>query len=108
MQKQEIQPWDDRCPVYQLFDLLGKKWTFFILSCISQNINSFSGIMKRLPKINSKVLSERIDLLIEKGLIIREVSNNKPLRINYSLSEKWKLLEAKLQILADFALEEEK
>lgn len=66
MKNSEILPWDDNCPAYQLFDLLGKKWMFYILICIDQNINSFSGISKRLPKINSKMLSERIDLLIER------------------------------------------
>ena len=84
----EMLPWDDKCPVYQLFELFGKKWSLHIIVCISQNINAFSTIMKRLPKINSKVLSERIDLLIEMNYITRNVSQTKPLKITYSLTDK--------------------
>ena len=34
MDKEKILPWDDKCPVYQLFDILGKKWTIYILFLI--------------------------------------------------------------------------
>lgn len=106
MQKDEILPWDCDCPSYKLFDLLGKKWTFYILISISENYNSFSALMKRIPKINSKVLSERLDLFTELELINREVSSTKPLKINYFLTEKWEKLIKKVKILSDFAIEE--
>lgn len=60
----------------------------YIILTIKQDINSFSLIMKRLPKLNSKILSERIDTLMEKGIITRDVSQSKPLRITYHLTEK--------------------
>ena len=44
--------------------------------------------MKRLAKINSKVLSDRLDDLVERGFIIREVSLVKPLKVNYKLTAK--------------------
>lgn len=104
MEKNEVMPWDNWCPIYKLFDTLGKKWTIFILFCIENNINTFNAIMKRLPQINSKVLSDRLDLLIEKWLITREVTTNKPLKITYKLTDYWRELSIKLQDIWDWQL----
>lgn len=101
----EIIPWDDNCPVYQLFDVLGKKWTIYIVFLVGQNISSFSGIMKKLPKINSKVLSDRLDDLGENGFICREVSSAKPLKITYTLTKKGKELQERLDGISDWMLQ---
>lgn len=99
-----IQARSNECPIYQLFETFGKKRTLHILQTLSEGISSFSGIMRRLPQINSKVLTERLDLLLEKNLIIREVSQSKPLKINYYLSSEWKALQEQLNHLANRVL----
>jgi len=60
--------------------------------------------MKKLSKINSKVLSDRLDDLVEKELVIREVSLSKPLKVNYRLTEKWVNLQKKLAEIWDWVL----
>lgn len=88
MEKNDIQPWDEYCPAYRLLDMLGKKWMFFVLICIYEGYNSFSLISKRIPSINSKMLTERLDFLVEKEIITRNVSQTKPLKISYALTKK--------------------
>jgi DNA-binding HxlR family transcriptional regulator len=63
--KTGAETFDERCPMYQLFDLLGKKWIFFILILIKQDCSTFNVILKKIPKLNPKILSERLDLLVE-------------------------------------------
>ncbi len=92
MNENNITAWSNECPLYQLFDLFGKKWTLHIFQCLNIWISTYSWLMRRLPQINSKVLTERLDLLVEKWYVVREVSQSKPLKINYYLTEEWKEL----------------
>jgi DNA-binding HxlR family transcriptional regulator len=101
----KIEEWKDSCHLYQFFEIFWKKRMMHIFQCIATWYNSFSWISKRLPKINPKILSERLDTLIEYDLIIRNVSQWKPLRINYELSEKWKSLHEQFQKLNLWVLE---
>ena len=103
---QDIIPWDDKCPLYQMFSILWKKWTIYIIFLIWDNINTFSFIMKKLSKINSKVLSDRLDDLIENKLIIREVTTSKPLKITYKLSESGQKIFNQLRLTWDWVLKD--
>ncbi len=96
MSGQEIQSRTSICPLYRCFELFGKKWSLHIFRSIGQDYCSFSALMRRLPQINSKVLSERLDLLMEEGLIERIVSQSKPLKIHYQLSKQGERLYAEL------------
>jgi DNA-binding HxlR family transcriptional regulator len=89
MEYKDESAWDENCPAYQLFSLIGKKWTIYVIFLIWENVNNFSFILKKLPKMNWKVLSDRLDDLIESEIITRDVSVTKPLKITYTLTEKW-------------------
>ena len=84
------------CSVNSLFEMIWKKWTIFVLCAIQEGYNSFSWIQKRLSGLNSKTLTDRLDILVEKDYIERKVSSTKPLTIKYSLTKKGKELEQKL------------
>lgn len=85
--KNEVSEWTDNCPVYRLFDMLGKKWTIFILILVKNGCSNFSSLQKKLPQINSKILSERLDFLIDKKYIQRNVTTEKPLKITYTVTQ---------------------
>lgn len=82
-----IQAWETVCPRYQFFELFGKKWVLHIFWSIAQEYSSFSSLMKRVSSINSKVLSDRLDLLVGAWLVERVVSQDKPLKISYQLTK---------------------
>ena len=69
------------------FEKLNKKWVLFILITLflSQQIN-FNQLRKIIPT-TSKVLSQKLKQLEELGLVVKEVLVDKPLRVQYSLSE---------------------
>ncbi|MBQ5945062.1 helix-turn-helix transcriptional regulator [bacterium] len=51
---------------YELCTLMGKKWVLLILLSIYANIHTFSGIMRVIPKINTSILTKRLNELKDK------------------------------------------
>lgn len=99
MVEKEIKEWPDDCPLYQLFDTLWKKRSLHIIVCIYKGIHSFSGIMKSLPKINTRILTERLDELIQQDYIEKKALSKRSSKAEYYLWEKWKDLIKNLQSL---------
>lgn len=77
------------CPVYNIIEFCSKKWAMHILRCIADNKTMrFSQIKEEIPEINSRILSERLTELEEEGLIDRTVIDEKPICIEYTITEK--------------------
>lgn len=78
-----------KCPVYSIIDFCSKKWAMHILRTIADHKTMrFSEIKEALPEINSRMLSERLTELEEEGLIDRTVIDEKPICIEYTITEK--------------------
>jgi len=81
----------ERCPVYRTFRIMGKKWTLQILQefFVNKGVRRFNEIQGSLYWITPKVLSKRLKEMETEGLIQRKVfSDNIPVRVEYSLTEK--------------------
>lgn len=79
-----------KCPVFNVADIVGKKWTIVILQEVSLNgEKGFNYIFKRIGKITPKILSRRLKDFEEHGLIKKEViANEMPVRTKYVLTKK--------------------
>ena len=76
------------CMVFKSLNLVGKKWTIFLLQEIELNGNKgFNFILNRMEKVTPKVLSKRLRDLEETGLITKENLKN-PSRTFYYLTKK--------------------
>lgn len=84
---------------YELHSIMGKKWNLLILIAIYEDIHTFSGIMKAIPKINTSILTKRLNELVNKWFI------TKTWKIWYNLSEKWNLLMEWLESLKQRVIE---
>ena len=83
------QPSSCNCPIYRIIDFCSKKWAMHILRSIADaKTMRFCEIKEALPDINSRILSERLSELEEEGLVERTVTNDKPICIEYSITEK--------------------
>lgn len=60
-----------------------------ILKSIDEWANSFSQIKKEIWNVNSKIISQRLDEMQEEKFIKREIVSEKPIKIRYSLTDKW-------------------
>lgn len=79
----------EQCPVYGIIEFCSKKWAMHILRTIAdQKTMRFCAIKEALPEINSRILSERLTELEERGFINRVVTGDKPISIEYHITEK--------------------
>lgn len=68
--------------------IVGKKWHPRIVAALLESGPlGFSELKTRLEGISDKVLSESLDDLEERGLVDRAVIDDKPVRVEYSLTE---------------------
>ncbi len=78
-----------KCWVKILFNQISKMWVLQILREIYLWKNTFTEIKKSLWKISSKTLSERLSDLQQDWFVVKEIVSITPLKIQYSLTQKW-------------------
>ena len=70
-------------------EILGRKWhPRIIYHLLEDGPLGFSGLKDRLNGISSKMLSESLSSLQERGLVVRDIVSDQPVRVTYSLTEK--------------------
>ncbi|MER2108229.1 MAG: helix-turn-helix domain-containing protein [Solibacillus sp.] len=82
------------CPrLSKALDLIGKRWTALIIYQLLEGPQRFNAIEAALP-ISGRLLSERLKELEKEGIVGRKVYSEIPIRVEYSLTEKGRSLEA--------------
>lgn len=106
---------EDWCPVSATASVIAKKWHPVIIHRLLEiGEMGFNELKKEVDGVSSKVLSESLDDLEEKGLVNREVVSEKPVRVKYSLTEDGKDLRPVISEMASWgrnnleAIEKEK
>lgn len=80
---------EDLCPeVEKTFDLIGKRWTGLIIYVLLSGPKRFSEIHSIITDLSKRVLTERMKELEEHGIVLRHVIPERPVRTEYSLTEK--------------------
>ncbi len=76
------------CNMELTLDIIGGKWKSLIIFHIGNSKKlRYSEIRKKLPKISERVLSRELRELEKNKIIIREVYEEKVLRVEYSLTD---------------------
>ena len=92
------------CPIYNTFDLIGKKFTILILrDMMLYGKTRFNELLDSVEDINSKTLSLRLREMERDGLIKRHVYPEMPLRVEYELTDKAKHLRPVLEQMGEFS-----
>jgi len=68
------------------FDLLSQKWNVQILYILFLKENAGFGELKKVLGVNSRTLSDNLKRLKQYGYVTREVKQEPPLRVRYSLT----------------------
>lgn len=76
----------DKCPVRQVLDKLGDKWTVLILLAMCGRVVRFSQFQKSIPDISKRMLAQSLRQLERDGLISRKVFAAVPVRVEYKLT----------------------
>ena len=77
------------CPRYEkVMELLGKRWTGLIIRALMEEPRRFTAIKTYVEGLSDRLLSERLQELEEAGIVERRVYAQRPVVIEYALSEK--------------------
>ncbi len=92
------------CPIHNTFDLIGKKFTILILrDMMLYGKKRFNELLDSVEGVNSKTLSLRLREMERDGLINRRVFADRPLRVEYELTEKARNLRPVLEQMGEFS-----
>ena len=91
------------CPVRDVLDRLGDKWSTLILIALATGPLRFSMIRRNIPDISKRMLTQTLRDLERDGLITRHVFPTKPPSVEYRLSPLGRSLQAPLVALIGWA-----
>jgi DNA-binding HxlR family transcriptional regulator len=78
---------DMDCSIAQALDVVGEWWSLLILRDAFQGVRRFEDFQRRLG-VARNVLSERLQRLVDEGVIERRLYQSKPDRYEYRLTDK--------------------
>ncbi len=91
--------YDQHCPIAMTLDLIGERWTILIIRDLYFGRRRFNELLASSPGMSTKILSERLKLLEQHGLVRREIYSEHPLRAEYHLTDKGASLESVLNAI---------
>jgi DNA-binding HxlR family transcriptional regulator len=77
---------DEQCPVRDVLDRIGDKWSTLILGTLAAGPRRFSAVQRAIPDISKRMLTQTLRDLERDGLIARTVFPTKPPSVEYRLT----------------------
>lgn len=87
------------CPITNVLDLLGDKWTLLVIRDLVLGKRRFQEFMDSPEAIASNILANRLSKLEAAGLVARHAFQDNPTRYEYFLSKRGKALEPILEAI---------
>jgi DNA-binding HxlR family transcriptional regulator len=75
-----------RCPVRNVLDVIGDKWSTLILMSLAGKPRRFNDVHRAMPDISKRMLTQTLRTLERDGLVTRHVFPTKPPSVEYRLS----------------------
>ena len=93
----------EQCPVRDVLDRIGDKWSMLILSTLARGPHRFSAVQRAIPDISKRMLTQTVRDLERDGLIARAVFPTKPPSVEYRLTSLGETLLEPLAVLVRWA-----
>ena len=74
------------CPIRNVLDRIGDKWTMLILVALAAGPRRFGALHRCMPDISKRMLTQTLRNLERDGLATRHVFPTKPPQVEYRLS----------------------
>ncbi len=91
------------CPVANMLDLLGDKWTLLIIRDLILGKNRYGEFAQSVERMPTNILADRLKRLEMTGIVNKTAYCDKPLRYHYQLTEKGKDLQPILEAMVAWA-----
>lgn len=94
------------CPLYhRAVEIVGRRWAGAVLRAMLAGATRFGEIQGAIPGLTNRMLSERLKDFEAEGIVEREVIPEKPVRVEYRLTEKGRALSSAVEALSAWAEE---
>jgi DNA-binding HxlR family transcriptional regulator len=94
---------DPECPTRVILDRVGDKWTVLIIEILDGGPRRFGDIRQTIGGITPKVLTSTLRSLVADGLVTRKSFGEVPPRVEYSLTDLGRSLQAPVTALRRWA-----
>lgn len=94
---------DPECPTRVILDRVGDKWTVLIIEILDDSPKRFGEIRQAIGGITPKVLTSTLRSLVADGLVTRQSFGEVPPRVEYSLTDLGRSLQAPVTALRRWA-----
>ncbi|MFM9919293.1 winged helix-turn-helix transcriptional regulator [Lacisediminihabitans sp. H27-G8] len=101
----ELDPYQEGCPTRRILDLIGGRWTVLIVGALSDGSMRFSQLMRRVEGISQKMLTQTLRALERDGLVVRTVTAEVPVKVEYRLSPAGRTLIEPLRALERWSVD---
>ena len=88
---------------HRAVELIGRRWTGAVLQVLMGGRTRYCEIRGAIPEVSDRMLSERLKELEAEGIVIRIVTPDTPVRVEYELSQKGRALEQALVAIQRWA-----
>ena len=102
MQHIDISP-RSGCPIATTLDLVGDKWSLVIVRDMINGKSKFSEFLESPERITTNVLTDRLRVMEETGLIKKTHYSRRPPRFEYCLTDKGRSMHPILQEVCRWA-----
>jgi DNA-binding HxlR family transcriptional regulator len=90
---------------HRAVEIVGRRWNGAILRAMLTGARRFGEIREAIPDLSNRMLSERLGELEEEGIVERKVVPEKPVRVEYRLTEKGRALGPVVEAISAWAEE---
>lgn len=98
-----VTSFDADCPVREVLDRIGDKWSTLLLLTLAAQPHRFSALLRAIPDISKRMLTQTLRDLERDGLVQRTVFPTKPPSVEYRLSALGTTILGPLRVLVNWA-----
>lgn len=93
----------ERCPIRDVLDRVGDRWSLLILWSLVDGAKRFSELRRQIGDVSQRMLAQTVRRLEQDGLLSRTVTPTVPPRVDYSLTPLGRSFLEPLNTLVDWA-----
>ncbi len=94
------------CPIRNVLSRIGDKWSMLVIFTLENNCClRFKELQRCIPDISQKMLTATLKTLEADGLVLRKAFPEVPPRVEYSLTDKGKILLPHIDGLLSWAMD---
>lgn len=98
----------NKCPIRDVLDRIGDKWSFLLMLFLSDRTHRFGELKRAVPDISQRMLTQTLRSLERDGLVRREVKPTSPPTVEYSLTPLGKSFMPPMRALTSWAKQNQK